>query len=278
VHALIIAVAVALITSIGWRSTYRVFAVITLVLMVPLMLLVRNRPSDVGLRAYGDTGAAVGSATSAAPAPVLQGVSASVAMKSAAFYLCALFAICAGLISSVTQLFPTYARTLPISAHNVGLGATLVSVVMASVALSKIFLGYLNDKSMVLAITFGVVCGAAGLLGMWILPTSAALLLISGALFGPLMALTTIQLPLLIRAVFGVREFSKIYSRVATFMSLIGAFGITIFSLVVASAGWAGLFALLVGLAVVVYLAVMLGIRFGKGLVFTKAELDTASS
>ena len=45
-----------LIALYGWRATYFVLGVFALVTALPLILLILRRPSDLKLRAYGETG------------------------------------------------------------------------------------------------------------------------------------------------------------------------------------------------------------------------------
>ena len=45
-----------LVGTIGWRGSVVILGAVALVLIVPVLVLMRNRPADVGLQAYGATG------------------------------------------------------------------------------------------------------------------------------------------------------------------------------------------------------------------------------
>lgn len=52
-----------IVVSLGWRAGSLAMAAIALGLLVPIALLMRNDPADVGLRPYGDEGIAAGGAS-----------------------------------------------------------------------------------------------------------------------------------------------------------------------------------------------------------------------
>ncbi|NTW28241.1 MAG: MFS transporter [Coriobacteriia bacterium] len=258
-----------LITNYGWQTSYRVFGIVCVVLCLPFMLFaVRTSPSDLGLLRYGDMGEASGAGTAR---PAATGVSASTAMKSWAFYLMALFAVGLGLMTGIYQLLPAYIAKLPLAAAAVTLGAALSSAAMLGQALGKIGLGIVNDKSIPLALILASVCGALGLLGMWLILTSVAIILVSGFLFGIFFACALVQVPLMARSIFGTREFSQIYSRISTVQTFIGAFGVTIWSMIMTSLGSAGLFVGGIALAVLILLAGLASLRTGTSLKHTAA-------
>jgi sugar phosphate permease len=45
-----------LVGTLGWRGSIMILAAVALALLVPVLLLMRNRPADVGLQPYGATG------------------------------------------------------------------------------------------------------------------------------------------------------------------------------------------------------------------------------
>lgn len=94
----------SLIVRAGWRQACVAFAVLTLVLLVPLNLLVRRRPEDVGLAPDGDVATAHAVGASGRPANVVDPVWTSIdwtlprAVKTSRFwwiavgYFCGMFA------------------------------------------------------------------------------------------------------------------------------------------------------------------------------------------
>ena len=221
----------------GWRTAYLVFGLITLVGTLPFTLfVVRSKPEDKGLLPYGadevDT-----SAASQTAAPV-EGVPASVAMKTPAFFALAAFCGIITLNQTIYQFLASYATsfadTLPAIAAASGVVA---SAAMAGQAIGKVVLGIINDKSIKLGLFFGLACGAAGVLLMWLLPSTLALLLAGAFLFGVVYAMTTVQTPLLVRSVFGSADYTNIYSRISMVGSLMSAVAAVFWSFVIDSPG-----------------------------------------
>jgi predicted MFS family arabinose efflux permease len=74
----------ALTITAGWRSAVGLLAVASLVLLAPILLLMRDRPENVGLRAVGDTGVPVPT-----PAGTVERTPLREAMRTADFWLLA---------------------------------------------------------------------------------------------------------------------------------------------------------------------------------------------
>lgn len=236
----------------GWRVAYRVFALITLVGTLPFTLfVVRSKPADKGLLPYGaDTSVAAGSADAAdAPAapsnagapgnaaPV-DGVSASVAMKTPAFWALMVFCGIITLNQTIYQYLSSYALSFEATLPQIAAASGVVaSAAMAGQAIGKVVLGIVNDKSARLGVVFGIACGIAGVLVMWLAPGVLALLLAGAFLFGVVYAMTTVETPLLVRTVFGSADYTNIYSRVSMVGSLMSAVAAVFWSLVIDSAG-----------------------------------------
>ncbi len=211
----------------GWRMGYLVFGIITLILCLPCTLfLIRSYPSDKGLQPYGAGEAVEGQAPAA---PVLKGVSAGKAMRSSAFFLLCGFALLITLAAVFFQFIPTYLVALKDIAPAVAAAAaTAASVCALGQALGKISLGVINDKKVSAGLIVGVVCGVIGFILLWLMPTQLVPVFIGAFLFGVLFALVTVQTPLLTRTVFGMREYSGIYSRVSMISALAVALGATL--------------------------------------------------
>ena len=223
----------------GWRTGYLVFGLIILVGTLPFTLLVvRSRPEDKGLLPYGyetDVAGAADSGDHASAAPDQQGVMAAQAMKTPAFV--ALLAFC-GIITlnqTIYQFLPSYASSL--GGEVAAASGVIASAAMAGQAIGKIVLGIVNDRSEKLGVLFGIVCGLAGVLVMWFFPGALALLLVGAFLFGIVYAMTTVETPLLVRSVFGSKDYTNIYSRVSMVGSLMSAVAAVFWGLVVDSAG-----------------------------------------
>ena len=236
----------------GWRMGYLVFGVIALVLALPFTLFcVRSYPSDMGLDPVGAEEAADGSAAPAA----LFGVTASVAMKTAAFFLVAIFAGLINLAINFYQYLPSYAASLTQFPDVVAISATLASAAMLGQAIGKVALGIINDKAGVFAGLFvSTGCGVIGLAIMWLVPGSVPAMLAGGFVFGVFYASATVLAPLVVRTIFGTREYSTIYSRISMVGSFAGAFAASVWGFVVDAAGFSNVF--VIGIAGAILVAV----------------------
>ena len=222
----------------GWRLAYRVFGLIVLIGTLPFTLfVVRSEPEDKGLLPYGADEVAE-SASRQAPAAVVEGVPANVAMKTPAFFALAIFCGIITLNQTIYQFLASYATsfgdTIPAIAAASGVVA---SAAMAGQAIGKVLLGIINDKSVKLGIVFGLACGVVGVLLMWFIPSPLAVLLVGAFLFGIVYAMTTVQTPLLVRSVFGSADYTNIYSRISMVGAIMSAFAAVFWSFVIDSPG-----------------------------------------
>ena len=227
----------------GWRLGYRVFALITLVGTLPFTLLVvRSKPADKGLAPYGykeapsaaDTDTAAG-AEPAAGAPQPAGMMAADAMRTPAFVALLVFCGVITLNQTIYQFLPSYASSL--GGDIAAASGVIASAAMAGQAIGKVLLGVINDKSERVGVVFGIGAGVIGVLVMWFFPGVLALLLAGAFLFGVVYAMTTVETPLLVRTVFGSRDYTNIYSRVSMVGSLMSAVAAVFWGVVVDSAG-----------------------------------------
>ena len=228
----------------GWRMGYLVFGIIALVVALPFTLFcVRSYPHDIGLEPVGASEAASAAPGAGANASAAEGVTASTAMKTSAFFLVAIFAGFINLAINFYQYLPSYATSLTQYPDVVAISATLASAAMLGQAIGKVLLGIINDKVNVYAGLFvSTGCGAIGLAVMWLVPGSVPAMLAGGFVFGVFYASATVLAPLMVRTIFGTLEYSTIYSRVAMVGSLAGAFAASVWGFVVDAAGFSNVF------------------------------------
>ena len=220
----------------GWRTAYLVFGIIVLAGTLPFTLfVVRSKPQDKGLLPYGADEQA---ATDDSQALDAAGVPASQAMRMPAFYALAVFCGVITLNQTIYQFLASYATsfadTMPAIAAASGVVA---SAAMAGQAIGKVVLGIINDKSVRTGIVFGLGCGVAGVLLMWLVPSPLVMLLVGAFLFGVVYAMTTVQTPLLVRTVFGSADYTNIYSRISMVGALMSAVAAVFWSFVIDSPG-----------------------------------------
>lgn len=138
-------------------------------------------------------------------------------------------------------------------------------------ALGKVVLGSINDRSARAGLVFGISCGVVGVLLMLLVPRIPVSLFAGAFLFGCVYACTTVQSPLLVRSVFGERDYTAIYSRVSIAGSLCSA---------IAAVFWAwvselpGGYVLMFGLSIV---AMVTCLFLGFSALGQKGRLEAAS-
>jgi MFS family permease len=246
----------------GWRMGYLVFGILALVISLPFTLfVVRSYPSDKGLLPYGDDGSTGTEASTGATATAqtkLSGVSSATAMRAPAFYALALFAGLVNFGSTIAQFLPSYASSFAETAPEIAaLAAILASVSMAGQAIGKVLLGFINDRKVVIGLLTGLIFGICGVLAMWFIPTVAAILIAGAFLFGVFYASCTVNVPLITREVFGSKDYSNIYSRIAMVGSLISAFAAAIWGFIIDGAGFTVFWT--IGLSIMI-LAIFVGL------------------
>jgi MFS family permease len=242
-----------------WSIGYMVMGCCTLVLTLPFTLfVVRGRPEEIGLLPYGAEEAAAASAnTPAAATPAVKGVSSSVAMRSAAFFFIALFAGLVGFGGNIYQFMASFASSLPMASTVTGLAATLASAAMIGQVIGKLGLGAINDKSLKLSIAIAMVCGAVGLLVLWLIPNSAIMIYVAGAVFGVFYAVPMVIVPMVARTIFGLRDYDKIYSRVSMVSAIVSAISVTAWGFLIDGTG--GYTVVWVGGLIIVAICAILG-------------------
>jgi MFS family permease len=254
-----------LIQHYGWQTGYRVFGGLALLIALPFTLLaIRSYPADKNLRPYGDIDQGDGAPT------MLFGVLATDALKSRAFYALVIFAGLTGFVSVVYQFLPSYASSLPLNNTIPALAGTLAAAAMAGQAVGKLGLGVISDKSISAGMWTAILCGIIGLLVLWLLPSYLSALLIAGFLFGPFYACALVQVPLMTKAVFGIRDYSQIYSRISMFSAIMAALGATAWGYLIDWLGFPILF--IASLAILVVIALL-----GNYAIKSRAKLKWSS-
>jgi MFS family permease len=211
---------------VGWRNSWRLSALIYLVLLLPpLLLFLRNRPSDVGQRPDGVEPGATLDLSSSATA----GVTVKRAVRSPAFWL--LFAI------YVLQLYVLSAVSINAQAfaEDVGYTMTTAALFMAlAVGCSipgRFLFGWLADRfnpQYVLAVTglFQV----AGSFALWLFVITLGWrdlrpILVFALFQGMGVAGNATVLPILTGRCFGPRNFAKIIGLIMAGFALGALFG-----------------------------------------------------
>lgn len=208
----------------GLQTTLIINAILLAVLTLPWTLFVfRYSPEEKGLAPFG----AEKESTSAEETKALhEGMSGKKAFATVAFWtmLIALGLTSIGMgFNSMQPAIATEFLAGVMAAEDAALlGATMISLAAAGNLIGKIIFGWLTDRIgiRVTAIIFliaTIVCFA-----IWLLIPSAPVMLIGAFLMGTHNGLYSVGYPLIVRQLFGSKDYSKIYSRLSMIGALIG--------------------------------------------------------
>lgn len=236
-----------LINNYSWRTTYIIFGALILLVLSPILgIFLRNKPADVGLRPYGESNISAHQNKN-------DGYEYRAVLKMPMFYGLFMFGFLISTVASVFHFVPKYAATLNFSLEE---AAMVASAAMIGSMIGKVGLGWINDKSLTAGLfaTLGL-----GIFGLALMFTGSGLnvLIGGGFLFGWAYAGVFVQTPLLVRAVFGNKSYSQIYSNISI--------GLTI-SAAIAMAMWGNLAEIGGYGAVFIFAIVLLGICAAIGL------------
>ena len=217
-----------LITEYGWRMIYLIFGVVIMVIVTPVLgLFLRDYPKDKGLKPYGepilsDTVSTLPYETQSAES----GIEYAHAIKMPIFYGLVVFAFLMNATATLNVFVPTYMQEIQFSVEQ---ASFVASAVMVGVTVGKILLGMINDRSTLYGILTTIGLGISGLILLLMGRAGITLSIIGGFLFGWAYAGVSVQTPMLVRSVFGNKNYARIYSNVSMAIAIGGA---------IAAGGW----------------------------------------
>lgn len=199
-----------LLEAFGWRSTYRIMALIILIIALPTsMFLLRKKPEDMGLEPYG-ANEEVATANKQPLKKEVKGVLISVSQSKFKlfFWLLLIGMLGNGIINggSLGQFPPAIEEM-----HGPAIQASIISIYSLVGILGKLILGWLNDKFGIMVSTI-VGCVAFGISFIFMLMgENVAMLYIMAVLFGLGDAIGTVTPPLITSAVYGSEKYGEAY-------------------------------------------------------------------
>ncbi len=215
-------IATPLIISQGWRMAMIIVSMIVWLILIPaIILLVKNRPEDIGLHPDGDAESPDLPDLETGERPRLPGMSTGQALKTPIFWV---FALSAALI-----FYPIFVTTqqfiLYLQSPRIGMSASLAGIAQAALFLvsvgGKLTFGHFSDRfsptRVMLACCLVMFLATLVLLGLT--ATTAFLFLIP---FGLGYGGTFVLLQRLAADYFGLREYGKILGAI-TVIETIGA-------------------------------------------------------
>ena len=199
-----------LLNGYGWRMTYRIMAVIILVIALPTALfLLKKKPEDMGLVALGaDEAPAAAAKKAAAPAKALT-LSVKESKGKLFFWVMIMGIFFNGLINTGSLVnFPAAMNRM----QSPEVATTVITMYSLIGIGGKIFLGWVNDKFGVIASSiYGCVFFALSFLCIMFAGSSATMLYVMGVVFGLGNAIGTVSPPLVVAEIFGKEKYAEAY-------------------------------------------------------------------
>ena len=202
------------IENYGWRTTYLIFGSVILLFVTPLLgVFLRSRPIDKSIAPFD---AEIQQCTSIQKV----GVEYVRAIRMPIFYTLLIFALLIISVSTLNLFIPNYIVDMDYSLEQ---ASFVASGVMFGVTIGKVILGMINDKSSMLGVLTTAILGIIGLLLLLVGEFSIWVVVCGGFLFGWAYAGVTVQTPMLVRTVFGSRDYPQIYSNISIALAAGGA-------------------------------------------------------
>ena len=237
-----------LINSYGWRTTYIILGAVILLIVSPLIgIFLRNKPADVGLRPYGELNISARQNKN-------DGYEYRAVLKMPMYYGLFMFGFLISTVASVFHFVPKYAATLNFSLEE---AAMVASAAMIGSTIGKVGLGWINDKSLTAGVLATIGLGIFGLALMFT-GTGLNVLIGGGFLFGWAYAGVFVQTPLLVRAVFGNKSYSQIYSNISIGLTVSAAIAMAVWGYLTEFGGYGAVF---IGAIVLLGICGAIGLR-----------------
>lgn len=226
-------------------NIYLVWGAVALITSLPFTLFaIRSTPQEVNCLPYG-------SPENASGKPM--GLAASSALKTPVFFVCFLFAGIINLLTMVAQQFPSYTKSLTAASFDaLATGVMMATVMMFAQALFKLLLGVAADKNSKISFVLAIAAGISGVLLVWFGTASPYLLYAGAAIYGFFFASCVVLVPIIVRQIFGQREYPEIYSRISMFVNIMGALG-PVFWAFLGGFGYSMLFTIAIVLLIVTF-------------------------
>ncbi|NLL91860.1 MAG: MFS transporter [Ruminococcaceae bacterium] len=215
-----------IIESKGWRSGYLVIGLTIAIVLLPVTIfLIRLKPEDKGLKAYGynqkeETDIYIESS----------GMTAKQALGTASFWFIALTGFFVGTLSAVPQLLQSYTTFLGKASS---FAATVVSVGMFGNIFCKLLLGYIVDRLGSEKTSYFSIFMLSVSAFLILFPKNEPLLFVGAFFTGMSTAMLSTGFPVVIKTLFGNKDYSSVYSYFAMATGLASALGLSIYGFMI---------------------------------------------
>lgn len=249
----------------GWRSGYLALVAISAVLILPAsFFVIRFSPADKGMVPYGAKDlTAMGE--EGFEDDDYSGMNFRDALRTPAFYLCVLFLCLVQLTCCMNQLFPTYATEVGFSPL---VGGFMVSAASLFDILFNPLVGSSCDRiGTTKAIVLWVGVSTASYIMLMMASGNSYLAIFAAGVNDAMFAIAGTGLPILVLAIFGSKDFGRIYSIICSVGYIVGAFGMPVMMKVYDFAGsFQGVFAFCIACNIVIAVLAILARINGRRL------------
>ena len=208
----------------SWRTAYCFFGALILLVVSPILgWLIRDYPKDKGLLPVGYKGDE--------PKVTIKnedGIPYKTATRMISFYALILFAFLIMVVSTLNLFIPSFMPQIDATFKDsmilgIPLAAWTAAFIMAGVTIGKIILGYINDRSNALGVIVMALLGIGGFVLLMFGNIGKFAILGGAFLFGWAYAGVTVQTAMLVRTVFGNKDYDRIFSVISMALALGGA-------------------------------------------------------
>jgi predicted MFS family arabinose efflux permease len=223
-----------IIQNYGWRICFWVWAALCII-MIPCAFIVKGGPAEKGLKPFvpnkQKNAEEVKTATN-----VRAGVPVNKVMRTPTFFLLALAVLLFTFVGQYNQYINAYLR------QDVGVTAAIAGIISGLIQVGvffyKITVGVVSDKSMRAGCLYFMLSGILGFVLFLVGGPNVVFIILASFLYGGSKSAVNGYGPLITRALFGQRDFVKIWSRVVSFFTVAGAVGAWVFGVIVDAFGF----------------------------------------
>lgn len=203
----------SIISQKGWRAGYYIIGGVTfIVVIVSSLLLLRNKPEDKNLSAFGANSPSEMKVKSNQVENTV-GISEKTAIRSVSFYLLVLFMVAITGVGVFVQHIPTYGSLLGYSVKQTGNALAYSSI---GTAIGSIAIGIISDKIGSIKTSYimsGI--GILSILGFFFSSYSFFLFAFSTFLHGLVSSSIMVLAPILTIKFYGQKDYEKIFAKVS---------------------------------------------------------------
>lgn len=214
-----------LLTTFGWRASYRIMAILLLAITIPISLFVlKKSPSEMGLQAYGATK----KAEQTTHEEKESALTVHQLIRQPVFLMLVFGIFCNGLLNSGSLgQFPPALEEM----HGVVVKSSIISLYSLVGIFGKLILGWIDDRfGTVKSTIFG--CGFMTLAFILLLNGHQLVMIYLMAFcFGLGTPIGTVSPPLITARIYGRKHYAEVYG----IISSISQVGLTLGSLIIAS-------------------------------------------